>query len=116
MQAGQRQIYIVERIINMSDLEKDYDKIINQMNEKIIEAAKLIQDVNKFTKDLGLFVLNPSYYERNKCFDYDLKRNLSKEELQNKRDILENLSFKPLFDEITTAGWSASNLDCDWGS
>ena len=89
----------------MSDLEKDFEQVINKINEKIAESAKALQEANKLAKDAGLTSL----------YNYDsnfYKSNFSKEEIEKKIDLLHSLKFRQLFNELDNAGWSTSNLHC----
>lgn len=83
----------------MTDMEKDFNKVAEQINSKIAEAAKLLQEANKLGQDAGLEYLGGSYY---------LLDELSEED----REKMEEINWRPLLSELSSAGWSTSSMKC----
>lgn len=83
----------------MSDMDKEFGKVVEQINGKIAEAAKLLAEANKLGKDAGLEVLGGSYYAM---------EDMSEEA----REKMEEIDFHPLMITLEDSGWSTSSMKC----
>jgi cytoplasmic iron level regulating protein YaaA (DUF328/UPF0246 family) len=86
---------------NMSDLELDFKEIAKQINERIKNAAKEMEEANKLAKSIGLKSM--TYY------DYADPEDLEDSVVEEIRDII-NIS--PLFSQLDKAGWETSSIGC----
>jgi hypothetical protein len=89
----------------MSDLDKDFDELVKQINEKIRESAKLLEEAIKIADDGGLETLH--MHPRSCRYDQ-----LTETEIEKLRLLLEKIDFKPLFNQLDQAGWLSSSLQC----
>jgi hypothetical protein len=74
-------------------LDDEFKKTASQINEKIVEAAKLIEEANRLGEEAGLKYI--AYYP------YD------KPEIADK---LEIIKFDKLFEALEGAGWHTSTM------
>lgn len=83
----------------MSEIDKDFDKVAEAINAKLVEAAKLLREANKMGKDAGMEYLAGSYY---------LLEDLPK----NQVDMMEEIDYRPVLGALDEAGWSVSSMKC----
>lgn len=102
----------------MSDLEQDYDKLIEQINAKIKESARSLDQANALATQAGLPALFYSQFIR-EDLQYENRRAekpLSKEELNEKCEALEEklsaIDVGPLEVALGDGGWSTSSSYC----
>ena len=86
----------------MSDLNKEFEKVAKQINQKIKEAALAMKEANKLAKKAGIPGLT-LHAAPNGLDDDKL------EELESK---IQLINVHPLFGELDKAGWSTSSLNC----
>jgi hypothetical protein len=89
----------------MSEIEKDFEEAVKQINLKIKESAELFKQARKLGQSIGLRKLNYVEY-----FQYDEDDVLSEED-QN-RLYEAGVDITPLFDELDEAGWRTSSIVC----
>jgi hypothetical protein len=89
----------------MGDLNKDFDELAKQINEKIRESAKLLEEAVKIAEDGGLETLRMHPLSR-------LNDQLTDTEIQRFYLLLEKIDFSPLFNQLDRAGWFSSSLHC----
>ncbi len=85
----------------MSKLEKDFQELAKQINQKIKEATLAMKEANKLVKKAGLPGM--TLYAASRMSDEEL------EELESK---ISEIDIYPLFRELDKAGWSTSSLNC----
>jgi hypothetical protein len=83
----------------MSDLDKDFEAVAEQINAKLVEAAKLLQEANKLGQDAGMEYLAGSYY---------LRDDLSREQCE----MMDEIDYNPVLRALDNAGWSVSSMKC----
>jgi len=80
----------------MSDtLEQDFEALGNQINEKIKQAAKLMEEARKLAADAGVNSLTFDEYG-----DGD------------QSDLHDWVNINPLFNQLDQAGWRTSSIGC----
>lgn len=82
-----------------SELDKNFEEVANQINEKIQEAALLLKEANRLGKSAGIERLGGGYYSLE---DVDGEQ----------REMIEQIDFDPLLRELDNAGWSRSSMMC----
>lgn len=87
----------------MSDLEKEYAELAANINGKIAEAGKLLAEANKLADDAGVVFLTYNEWDT---------QNLSEEEKEKIQFVSENISFRPVLNALSAAGWQTSSLYC----
>jgi hypothetical protein len=96
----------------MSQLETDFDKVAQQINAKIQEATKVLQELNVLKDQAGLpSLINGAYLQDH--FSY--KAASKKKGLDQYQDFLaklELLNVRELETQIDYAGWSTSSSYC----
>lgn len=85
----------------MSELDKDFQKLAKQINQKIKEAAAAMKEANKLVKKAGLPGMTLYAAPR-----------MSDEELEDLESKIVEIDPYPLFRELDKAGWSSSSLNC----
>ena len=102
----------------MSDLEQDYEKLVEQINAKIKESAEALNEANRLATQAGLPTLFYSQFTRENM-QYDnryAEPPLSKEELNEKCQELEDklnlIDVGPLEAAMGDGGWSTSSSYC----
>ena len=102
----------------MSDLDQDFDKIAEQINAKLKEAAEAINEANRLSETVNLPSLIFSQFLRDDL-DYENRNSdnpKSKEELRAELDELqeklEKIKVHPLEAALGNAGWSTSSSYC----
>jgi hypothetical protein len=90
----------------MSNLEQDFDKIAEQINAKIQEAADALKEVNRLASEANLKAVHFNPYVG--FDDYAIK----KEELHYHQEMIDRIDFSPLLAEMDRAGWVTSSFDC----
>ncbi len=83
----------------MSEIDKDFDKVAEQINAKLEEAAKLLQEANKMGQEAGMEYLAGSYY---------LRDDLSREQCE----MMDEIDYSPVLRALDVAGWSVSSMKC----
>lgn len=107
----------------MSDLEKDFEQHLEQLNAKLAEAAKVMKEVNELRAKAGLESLIFSAWMREDA--YRTIRNQIEEEENRKPDSneiydrieemqarYEQIETGALENELNSAGWSTSSSYC----
>jgi hypothetical protein len=90
----------------MSDLDKDFDKIAEQINAKIQEAAEALKAANELATKAGVRSLHVS----DEYWDY-ISSTITPEQVLW-QEVASNVSFVPVIQELNKAGWHTSALDC----
>jgi hypothetical protein len=111
----------------MSELNNDFDSLVEQINAKLNEAATAMKEVNNLRRKAGLESLIFSQWEREEAyrkisrevneseeaedpdFDEDEVVQTKMEELQAKYDIIDTNALER---ELNQAGWSTSSSYC----
>jgi len=91
----------------MSDLEKQFDDISDELNAKIKEAADALKQVNELAKKHGLKVLHCNPYLG--LSDYGV---IDGDDRTLHSEVIDRLDFYPLLREMDNAGWNSSSFDC----
>ena len=99
----------------MSDLEKDFDKVAEQINAKLKEAAVAIQEATRLSEKVGLPSLIFTQFLQDDMRHYN-PDGLSKDEIRAKIDALEvqlqQIDVRELEAALGNAGWSTSSSYC----
>jgi hypothetical protein len=113
----------------MSDIENDFDKVIEQINAQIVEAAKAMTKANELASKAGLksiassssdgdydhFMFTKygnSYYDpETKPWSEEQQKEAAKA-WEDHINLVSQIEFGPLFNELVTAGWSTSSMFC----
>lgn len=102
----------------MSELDQDFEKVAEQINIKIKEAAEALAQANELATKAGLPALFYSQFIRENM-QYDnryAEPPLSKEEITEKCQELEGklglIDVGPLEAELGDGGWSTSSSYC----
>jgi len=99
----------------MSELEQDFEKVAEQINTKIKEAAEALRQANELATKAGLPSLIYTQFTRDdmQWRNRHEDKPLSKEELEEKMDALqgklESIDVGPLEAELGDGGWSTSS-------
>jgi hypothetical protein len=86
----------------MSDLDKEFQKLIKQINQKIKEASLAMKEANKLVKKAGMPGMTL----------YAAPSGLSDDDLDELDSKISGIDIYPLFRELDKAGWSSSSLNC----
>lgn len=102
----------------MSELDQDFEKVAEQINAKIKEAAEALKQANELASKAGLSTLFYSQFTKDNI-EYDnryAEPRLSKEEINEKCQALEEklglIDVGPLEAEMGDGGWSTSSSYC----
>lgn len=102
----------------MSELDQDFEKLAEQINAKIKEAAEALKQANELASKAGLSTLIYSQFIR-EDMQYNNRyadKPLSKEEITEKCEALEAklslIDVGPLEAELGDGGWSTSSSYC----
>jgi len=81
----------------MKSLDVDFEELVKSINDKIKEAAKLLEEANDLAQSKGYPALNDRYgdYEDNE---------LSK--------FYDEVDIYPLLNKLNDAGWRTSSIGC----
>lgn len=111
----------------MSELDKDFEETLKQLNAKLAEAAKVMEEVNELRAKAGLESLvfsawmreeayrkisrevNESVEAEDPDFDEDEAVDLKMEEIQSRYDRIDTGALEG---ELNDAGWSTSSSYC----
>ena len=115
----------------MSILDKEFDgELLAQLNEKLVEAAKIMKEVNELRGKLGLDSLILTSWARDDLYrdiesqldeseDEDIvhlnrreKSDLIYEKLEQAQALYEQIQTDALENELNSAGWSTSSSYC----
>lgn len=92
----------------MDDLiTKEFEELAKQINDKFIEAGKLMKEINELRERAGLSSF--SSYTISYDGDDDAAFELALDDFYAKMELIDT---DPLFNEMSDAGWSMSSLDC----
>jgi len=80
----------------MSDIEKDFQSVADQINAKIKEAGELIKQANALAKSVGV-----KCYAYPHCYTGDVKK------------LGELIDFDPIIGSLDQAGWQTSTMTAD---
>jgi hypothetical protein len=86
----------------MSELDKDFQKLVKQINQKIKDASLAMKEANKLVKKAGMPGMTL----------HAAPNGLSDEELDELESKVIEIDIYPLFRELDKAGWSTSSLNC----
>lgn len=110
----------------MSELDKEFDAaLLEQLNEKLLEAAKAMKEVNEIRTKLGLDSLILSSWSRDDLYS-EVERKFEEDESLHEDEIGDKIEEKmeeyqafydriqtgPLESELGRAGWSTSSSYC----
>lgn len=102
----------------MSELEKDFDSVVEQINVKLKEAADAISEANRLSETIGLPSLIYSQWLRddahmnNRRSDEPKDRNEIEAELEELQSKLEKINVRDLESALGQGGWSTSSSYC----
>jgi hypothetical protein len=98
----------------MSDLDKDFVKVAEQINAKLQEAAAALREASRLSDEVGLPALIATQWTMESI--YDRKSPLSLEEKDQKaeelREKLELIKVRDFEHAMGECGWSASSSYC----
>jgi hypothetical protein len=80
--------------LRMSFIDNDFDDEVKRINLKIKEAAEALKEANKIAKEAGIGGIS--------SFSAD----------EGMYDVVSEIDFDPLFDQLNDAGWSTSSMEC----
>jgi hypothetical protein len=89
----------------MTDLEKDFTKVVKKINAKIKEAAAAMKEANNLAKQAGFSSLTFNEYA-------DSDEDLREENLEKQEEFFDLVDVYPLFGELDKAGWQTSSIGC----
>ena len=102
----------------MSDLDKDFEKIAEQINAKLSEAAAALKEANRLGKEAGLSGLISTEWAREKMHN-TLSTQIETENESEEDDLyyliekkFELINVSSLELELENAGWSTSSSYC----
>jgi hypothetical protein len=100
----------------MSELDKDFDAVVEQINAKLKEAAAAVREANKLSSQIGVESLVFSAWMREELSYKLRKEGLKDSALWDKMDEeaakYEKFSIRELESEMSSAGWSMSSSHC----
>lgn len=86
----------------MAELDKDFEKLVNEIQAKIDDAARAMKEANDLAEKAGFNGLShPGEYH-----------GLTQEEYEKQSAMAEGISIYPLFRQIDKAGWRTSSIGC----
>jgi hypothetical protein len=102
----------------MSELDQDFEKVAEQINAKIKEAAAALKEVNELREKAGLpsliysnFVQDDMLWQ-NRNSDNPLSRDELTMKMEEVEEKLSKIDVGPLEAELGDAGWSTSSSYC----
>lgn len=102
----------------MSDLNKDFEQVAEQINAKLQEATVALKEANRLRTEAGLPALIFTNYVSEDIHYHNeySETKLSKDEISDKVEELENklklINVSALESELCHAGWSTSSSYC----
>jgi hypothetical protein len=107
----------------MSELDKDFEKHLEELNAKLVEAAKLMKEVNDLREKAGLDSLIFSAWMREDAYR-NIRNQIEEEEnrkpdsneiydrIEKLQETYEQIETSGLERELNRAGWSTSSSYC----
>lgn len=107
----------------MSELDKDFEQHLEQLNAKLAEAAKAMKEVNDLREKAGLESLIFSAWMREEAYT-NIRRRIEEEEnrrpdsdeiyekIEELQATYEQIDTSALERELNRAGWSTSSSYC----
>jgi len=107
----------------MSDLEKDFDGLVEQINAKLKEAAASLREVNELRAKAGLESLIFTSWQREEAYR-EIRNRIEEEEnrkpdsseiydeIEKRQELYERIDVRALENELGSAGWSTSSSYC----
>jgi hypothetical protein len=102
----------------MSDLEQDFNKVAEQINAKIAEAAKALKEANRLADEAGLEGLIFTQFTKediqrsNKYADEPLDDEQLDDKIADLEEKYELIKTALLENEMGNAGWNTSSSYC----
>lgn len=102
----------------MSEMEQDFNKVAEQINEKIKEAAASLREANELATKLGLPSLIYTQFSRdemqwqNRHREVPMEPQELEEKLEELQGKLEFIDVGPLEAALGDGGWSTSSSYC----
>jgi hypothetical protein len=102
----------------MSELDKDFDQVVSQINAKLKEAADAISEANRLSETVGLPALiytqwlRDDAYMNNRRSDDPKDRDEIENELEELQAKLEKIDVHELESALGQGGWSTSSSYC----
>ena len=87
----------------MSEIDKDYEKIVKQINQKLAKAAAALKEANELREKIGL----PGFITGMRILE-----DLDQDQIEQFYEDLEVINISDLRREIDNAGWSTSSSRC----
>lgn len=88
----------------MSDIDKEFKDVVNQINAKLAEAAASLKEANRLAQEAGIPALIDSQFVRENLSDED--------EEETFEAVIDYIDVSALEHELDTAGWSTSSSYC----
>lgn len=107
----------------MSELDKDFEQHLEQLNAKLAEAAKVMKEVNELREKAGLEALIFTQWMREDAYR-SIRNQIEEEEnrkpdsdeiyerIEKLQETYEQIETSDLEREMNRAGWSTSSSYC----
>jgi hypothetical protein len=87
----------------MSDIDKDFEEVVNKINAKLAEAGAAVAEANRLAQEAGIASLTRGEY---------VCERMSKEEIETFDAVIDYIDVGPLEGAMESAGWSTSSWYC----
>lgn len=87
----------------MSDIDQEFESVVNQINAKLAEAAAAVNEANRLATEAGIPSLIDSQYVRDSLGD---------DEQDVFEAVIEYIDVGALEGALDSAGWSTSSSYC----
>ena len=107
----------------MSELDKDFDGLVEQINAKLKEAATALKEANALRSKAGLDSLIFTQWQREDAYR-EIRNRIEEEEnrkpdsneiydeIEKRQELYERFDVRALESEMGNAGWSTSSSYC----